>query len=125
MRPVHIGCIEEVDTKFQRTVNCGYRFRVVSAGIELAHSHASEPDGGNHRTVTAKSSCLHISELSSLPRQAAGRLCASRLHMSSEIENVPPLFQNQAGLLPITNRGSPEHQRLAHVLRTVRGRSEE
>src|SRR5271166_4836563 len=92
MRPVHVGRVEEVDAKFQRAVNRGDRFRVVSAGIELAHSHASEPDGGDHRTVTAKSSCLHISELSSRPRQAAGRLYASRLHMSSEIEKCPARF---------------------------------
>src|SRR5271166_3660072 len=111
MRPVHVGRVEEVDAKFQRAVNRGDRFRVVSAGIELAHSHASEPDGGDHGTVTAKPACLHISELSSRPRQATCRLCASRLPMSPEIENVPPIFQNQAGLLPITYRGSPKHPR--------------
>src|SRR6266498_5093241 len=45
IRSVHVGCVEEVDTQLQCSMNCGRRFHVVTSAVELAHPHAAESHG--------------------------------------------------------------------------------
>jgi hypothetical protein len=40
--PIHIGRIEKIDTKLQGPVDGGDGFRIISARIELGHSHAAQ-----------------------------------------------------------------------------------
>jgi hypothetical protein len=52
---VHVGGVKEVEALVQRMVDGGDGFGVVAvAGVELAHAHAAEADGGDLRAVAAE-----------------------------------------------------------------------
>ena len=53
VRAVHVGRVEEGDAELERAVDGGDRLGLVPAGVELAHPHAAQPDGGDLGAILA------------------------------------------------------------------------
>src|SRR6185503_9446646 len=58
-RPVHVRCIEERDTELDGAMDRSDRLRVVTARIELGHTHASESERGDTKSLRSESALLH------------------------------------------------------------------
>ena len=56
---VHIGGVEEVNAKLQRTMNRGQRLIVITSAVEFRHPHAAQAHGGNREPAASQFASLH------------------------------------------------------------------
>ena len=61
VRAVHVGGIKEIEALLQCVMDGRDRFRVIVRTVKLTHAHATEPDGGNLRTIATDLAHLHFS----------------------------------------------------------------
>ena len=93
VRTVDVGGVEEVDAEVERAMDRRDRFGVVAAGVEVAHPHAAEADGGDFGTVATQLALLHQSSRMSdstiatavARRCARGRTGARRSSRSAQV----------------------------------------
>lgn len=64
VRAIHVGGVEQRDTQLQRPVQRGDGFLPIGAGgVEVAHAHASQPQGGDEGAVRTQFTLLHCAAL--------------------------------------------------------------
>src|SRR5438067_546630 len=61
VRSIHVRGIEKSDAELERARNCGERFFIIAAAIEVRHAHAAETDRRNARSASPKLSLFHKS----------------------------------------------------------------
>src|SRR5205085_8739239 len=77
VRTINVGGIEESNSKVDRAVDRGERFRIVAVAIKFRHAHAAESDRGNNRSAASKFFLFH-----GCPIQVLGAITSQRSRMA-------------------------------------------